>query len=404
MSVQAIKQASEAAKRTILTMFLVGIVLIAVPVRAAPRSASDSKDRIAFVAFYDDRPVSQKINIMTINPDGSDVQQLFSMENHYEIGMFGCGCAFMWAPDYKHLLFFAPFYAPTSTFIIRTDGQGEKTYGSDYYQFKWSPDGLFLAFLYHKDRKFNNYEGTLYIADADGANPHPFTDRAVTDFDWSPDGKQLALSSRGDIFVAPIEGGAKLKRLATNDLNADTIYWSPDGTKISFVYRSALYLLDVKTQVRRKISDWVSYNGYAWSPDGRQILVNDALVDIQNGSHRPLPYPTNFNDYGTLKWSPDSSRLLYGKPEDNIPGWLFTWDLSAHNPIPLNLPADNEDGYGIRDGVWSPDSSQIAYLLDRQICIINVDNTGHHCISEADQYGQIGRLQWAHESGLRRSR
>lgn len=379
----------------IILIILFFPVLFLTPKGITSHYHSSSSDRIAFVAFDND-----KIKFMTISPDGSNVQQHFTMDRERHANMWDCSCVFRWSPKYDYLLFSIPTYAPATTYIIPTDGQSARIYDARYYQFKWSPDGEHIAYLYNKETP-DRYQGELYIADNDAKKPQRFTEREIASFDWSPDGKQIAIASQGDIFITSVEGEPILKRLTTNDLHVNNIAWSPDGTKISYVYRSTLYVVDTKSQLRQQLNDWEPYLQYAWSPDGHRVLANREIVDIKHYSHRTIPLPLNYNESGSLIWSPNSQFLLYGKSEGNIPGTLFLWDLSNNGAIKLDVPIDNGFGYGIRDGVWSPDSKQIAYLLHRQICIVNVDNTNHHCILKPDQYGQIGRLQWSYESGLR---
>lgn len=388
--------------RLSLALLLIATLLIAMPSNAETRRDTSLRGKIAFIAYYNDAPVSYKLNLIMINADGLEVRQIFSYEQGKNFGgMWDCYCRFRWSPDYKHLLLTVGgrTYAD-QTYIVRGDGQGNQNFNSDYYQFKWSPDGKHLAYLYYKGRQYGTNQGELYLANGDGTNGRPFTDRKITDFAWSPDGKQIAISSLGTVFITPVDGEPKLKRLTTNDLHVDNLSWLSGGAKIGFVYRSALYLLDVKTQLRRKVNIPIDYYGYTPSPDGRKLLTRNTLVYVEDGTGRALPYPDDYNDSATtLKWSPDSSRVLYAKPSDNIPGFLYTWDLSDNAPTKLNLATDSY-GYGIRDGVWSPHSSQIAYLGERQICIMNVDSSRDHCITKPDQHGEIGRLQWAYEPDI----
>jgi Tol biopolymer transport system component len=337
---------------------------------------------------------------MTVNPDGSEIREIFRLEQGKNFGgRWDCYCIFRWSPDYKHLLLTVGGRSyPDQTFIVRGDGQGNQSFNSDYYQFKWSPDGKYLAYLYYKGRQYGANQGELYLANGDGTNGHLFTDRKITDFAWSPDGKQLAISSLGTIFVTSVDGKPESKRLTTNDLHVDNLNWLSGGAKIGFVYRSVLYLLDVKTQLRRKVNIPIDYYGYTPSPDGRKLLTRSTLVNVEDGAQRILHYPDNYNDSATLlKWSPDSSRVLYSKSNSAIPGNLYAWDLTNNAPGKLNSVIGAS---WMRDGVWSPDSRQIAYQVERQICIMNVDSSLDHCITKPDQYGEVARLQWAYEAGF----
>ena len=52
---------------------------------------------------------------------------------------------------------------------------------------------------------------------------------------WSPDGKSIAFSMRGDIFKLPAEGGEAVA-ITSGPAYYFEPAWSPDGTKITFSF------------------------------------------------------------------------------------------------------------------------------------------------------------------------
>jgi tricorn protease len=138
----------------------------------------------------------------------------------------------------------------------------------------FSPDGKQIAF---------SYMGDIWVAPAEGGNAIRLTVHPAHDIRprFSPNGKWIAFNSnRGgnyDIFLMPAKGG-KPKRLTYH--SADDILgdWSPDGRWIVFSsnrdHRFAqIYLLEVETgYVRRLTSDEASLHSPTFSPDGRYIV------------------------------------------------------------------------------------------------------------------------------------
>src|SRR5439155_17203718 len=79
----------------------------------------------------------------------------------------------------------------------------------------------------------------------------------VEELEVSPDGTQLAVGMRGDIFLVPAAGGDA--RRVTDSLARDYDFeWSPDGRSLAYVSeREAnqdLYLLDAASGASRRLT------------------------------------------------------------------------------------------------------------------------------------------------------
>ncbi|MBX3173187.1 MAG: PD40 domain-containing protein [Gemmatimonadaceae bacterium] len=102
--------------------------------------------------------------------------------------------------------------------------------------------------------------------------------------DPSPDGRELAFVSGGDIWVGPADGG-EARLLVAHPANDFRPRWSPDGRKLAFVSTRTgngdVYVLDLGTNVLRRLTfDEGSEQLDAWSPDGEWLYVSSNSQDI----------------------------------------------------------------------------------------------------------------------------
>ena len=162
--------------------------------------------------------------------------------------------------------------------------------GDDKYP-SWSPDGKQIAFSSKRD---GNYE--IYVMDADGGNLQNLTNNPNHDVSpsWSPDGKRIAFSSNRDnrkgnfifeIYVMDADGGNQLN-LTNNPFNDQSPSWSPDGKRIIFSARRPGHFGN-KFAITHEI--------YVMDADGgnQHRLTENLFEDSQ---------PT---------WSPDGKRIAF---------------------------------------------------------------------------------------------
>lgn len=96
-----------------------------------------------------------------------------------------------------------------------------------------SPDGKTIAF---------SYKGDIYIVDSEGGEARQLTSNPAYDYSpvWSPDGKVLAFASdrygNFDIFTVPVGGGAPF-RVTTHSAKETPWTFTPDGKSLIFTAR-----------------------------------------------------------------------------------------------------------------------------------------------------------------------
>ncbi len=168
----------------------------------------------------------------------------------------------------------------------------------------WRPDGAAFAYRDH---------GKVFLYDASGGKAKEWFDLSVleesakkpssagqpfnwqnrrvseTSLQWFPNGKDLLVSSGGQLFVVHADG--KSERLGSAVVDAEDPKLSPDGSSILYRRDFNLYVLSIS--------------------DGKTMqLTNDGTPTLMNGK-LDWVYPEEL-DLGTASWwSPDSKFVAY---------------------------------------------------------------------------------------------
>lgn len=247
---------------------------------------------------------------------------------------------------------------------------------------------------------------TLVAADVDGTN-RVVIDKAMVGASqpsWSPDDRSVAYSRQtgGDFsdrtFLAAADGASPVRQIGDPSLMAWAPSFSPDGKRVAFVSEdqrsSRLMAMNVDgTDIRRLSTgslDAIGWgmehgsHGFAWSPDGRRILLSAGTGDINedepvtrdlyvlevDGRTPERPIATDpLLEYGAT-WSPDGARIAYlrgangGFPDlvvasaDGSQGTVLARDVSWFTPH------------------WSPDGTRVLAVSGRGSGITAFDSDG----------------------------
>ena len=106
--------------------------------------------------------------------------------------------------------------------------------------------------------------------------------------------------------------------------------WSPDGRRIAYVSfegnRSAIYIQDVATGEREKVSERAGINGApAWSPDGRRLALTlsesgDPEIHVLELASRRLTRLTFDRGIDTEpSWTPDGRAIVFTSDRSGAP-------------------------------------------------------------------------------------
>ncbi len=196
-----------------------------------------------------------------------------------------------------------------------------------------SPDGKWVAF---------SYLGDIWVVEASGGVARHVTMHEKHDVGpvFSPDGRHLAFSSNRhgsyDVFVVPVQGG-RPTRLTHDSADDFVTGWSPDGKKLLFTsgrgtdfpQTAGLYAVPVTGGRAERIGRTEGREG-AFSPRG------DDIAYVR----------------GPGTWYRKGYR---GSSNDDI--WLCKTDGSAHRPITAFTGQDNWP-------MWAPDGQALYYVSE----------------------------------------
>jgi len=201
--------------------------------------------------------------LLTMNPDGSDVQQIFS---------WGGGLASpSWSPDGRSIAVSVWGSGAASIHLLIPNPSGDMfkwdtklTSGQDGHP-TWSPDGQKIAFD-RWDPSLNAVSREIYEVNADGTGLTMMNKGA--DPSWSPDGKRIAFDDQGTVWVIGAEGRLQVSFGVMPD-------WSPDGKKIvvSNFRDGQIYVVNADGTGSETQLTTIGHNEFpSWSPDGKMIV------------------------------------------------------------------------------------------------------------------------------------
>ncbi|MEW6620216.1 MAG: hypothetical protein AB1422_12930 [bacterium] len=211
------------------------------------------------------------------------------------------------------------------------------------------------------------------------------TDGGVESIQFSPDGKKIVISGRGETWIMDADGknkGTLSKNALPNwigkQVSGSPLYSlsSPDGTKIielshdkshKYWEASPYRLGKIKNLTTGKeiIFPTKMYSSMIqWSPDGQKIYYNapgaySYIIDV-NGT-----ILTRFYHDGEFVWAPDSIKVAYSDMEiegdlgDLVGSEIYVMNAKGTGKIQLTK-TPGKTGIEVSP-VWSPDASKILY-------------------------------------------
>lgn len=247
-------------------------------------------------------------------------------------------------------------------------------------------------------------DGDIYTLNTNGGNPQKLNiviyndgrsgvtknipvNGGITEFVLSPNGKEIAFITRGELFVTSVEGG-QTKRITNTPQQERMVQWNPDGRSLIYaaergnswdIYQASLSRKDDPYFYAATVLDekrLIHTNGESflpqYSPDGKEIAyIEDRnllkVYNIESGKTRTLlPAGHNYSyrdgDW-EFQWSPDSKWLLV-EDQRGIMFTSFTALIRADGSQPSIYPVSS--GFGEARAKWALGGKLMTWVSDRE--------------------------------------
>ena len=250
-----------------------------------------------------------------------------------------------------------------------------------------SPDGRAVLYTVRTtDVAGNRRSATTYVVTLGGGAPRAFPDDTThaVEARWSPDGRRVAYTSGGQLWVINADGSARRKLTSLNG-GASGPVWAPTGDRIAFA--SSVYPectsdacnaekdeAKESNPVKARVTDELMYRHWnTWDEGTRSHLFvvsvdgGEAPRDLTPGARFDVP-PVPFGGSEAYAFAPDGREIAYtAKDAGRTTAWSTDLNVSV---VPAAGGAatiiTRANTGGDQNPVYSPDGRFIAYASQRR--------------------------------------
>jgi dipeptidyl-peptidase-4 len=193
---------------------------------------------------------------------------------------------------------------------------------------------------------------------------------SLDDYRWSPDGRQVLVSGREDLWLFDV-AAKRLTPLTRGPGKEEFFSFSPDGSRVAFVRKNDLYSIEVAGRRETRLTtdgsdlvyngklDWVyeeelasrDGRGYEWSPDGRSI----AYIRLDDTPVAPYPLVDFLQVPAAVEWQ--------RYPKAGAANPLVSLHVVGTDGKHRAAFRPEEDAYVVPGLSWTPDSASVCYRL-----------------------------------------
>ncbi len=248
---------------------------------------------------------------------------------------------------------------------------------------RFSPDGGMLAFLAAKGDEEEPVT-QVWTLDLRGGEARQYTDvkQEISDFAWSPDGRQmlLVMKDKSALDLAKEQAEAAGEEPKPLPYVIDRLQFKRDGQPYLDRSRDHLYIMGERQSVPRQVT-FGDFDDEAavWSPDGRAVAFvsnrseePDAsenrdiwIVDAVDAAAQPRRVTSNEGADYAPAWSPDGKQIAYVTVTEPDLIWYATNHLaviSVDGDEQRVLTADMDRN--VSSPSFTADGSAIMFMLE----------------------------------------
>lgn len=238
----------------------------------------------------------------------------------------------------------------------------------------WSPDSRYFAFTWNNK---GQPQRSLWLASGDGSDLQPLEapqagSASVGEFVWGTDSETIFSLRADELWASSLNGGSTA--LGSLGTGAANLSLAPDGSRLAYLRNGDLWLFDLQKRTTKRLTTigipalsslplgryrrpereigpgiWGGPS-YAWSPDGKSIVVHH----VDRRGMRKVPFPNYLAD----ETEPNEIRRGYpGDPNEARRVGVLNVDNSELTFLDLPTPSAHQ----IVGFSWSKDN---VLLLD----------------------------------------
>ncbi len=332
------KTAPKAAKKRLITPEDMRCFIVSSDAQISPDGA-----RVLFTRQHLGEKNEKKSNLWLVSAEGGEPRQ-FTTGDKDSHGR--------WSPDGKRIAFISGRDKPKPQLYLMNVEGGEATALTKFPEgtiraFKWSPNGTSLAVAF-REKEPDFTEEAEKKRKEEGLSEPP---RVIDEAYYRLDGDGFFNGQRFHLSIVDVKTGEQRKVYDKDSMGWFSFDWSPDGKRIALttnrdrrailnIWNFKLLILDVQTKKTHELPNVPVgvKSSVAWSPDGKRIVYagQDSkktlwgchnthlfVVDAKNGGAKKITadcdYCLEASTLGdtaevafeaNVKWTPDSRALL----------------------------------------------------------------------------------------------